>query len=51
MATFHGPQVAQMNEKLVSGSFLDLTLMQHLHDENLELRKMRACLEVDPPRA
>jgi hypothetical protein len=32
-------------------SFLDLTLMQHPHDEEPELREMRIRLEIDPPRA
>ncbi len=40
-----------MNEKLPSKSFLDLTLTQYPHDENLELQKVHAHLEVEPPRA
>jgi hypothetical protein len=40
-----------MNEKSTSESSLDLTLTQHLRDENPALRKVRARLEVDPPRA
>jgi hypothetical protein len=48
MATFYGPQAAQVNKKPVSELFLDLMLMQHPCDENLELREMCTRLEVDP---
>jgi hypothetical protein len=40
-----------VNEELLSESFLDLTLMQHPHDEDPKLRKVRSCLEVEPPQA
>jgi len=50
MATSYGPQVAQMNEKLPSESFLDLTLTQHSHDENPELWEVHAHFEIEPPR-
>jgi hypothetical protein len=51
MATSYGPQDAQTNEELAPESFLDLTLTQHLRDEEPESRAVRACLEVNPPRA
>jgi hypothetical protein len=47
----YGPQVAQANEEPPSESSLDLTLTQHLCDEKLEPREVRARLEVEPPRA
>jgi hypothetical protein len=34
MATSYGPQVVQMNEELALESSLDLTLTQHLRDED-----------------
>jgi hypothetical protein len=37
-----------VNEKLPLGPFLDLTLMQHLHDENHELQKVHVHLIVEP---
>jgi hypothetical protein len=51
MATSYGPQDAQANEELAPESFLDLTLTQHLRDEEPESRAVRACLKVNPPRA
>ncbi len=48
---FYGPQVAQANEESPSESSLDLTLTQHLRDEELEPREVRARFEVEPPRA
>ncbi len=51
MVTSYGPQAAQANEELPPESFLDLTLTQHPHDEEPEPREVRACLEVEPPRA
>jgi hypothetical protein len=36
MATSYEPQVAQVNEKLLSESFINLTLTQHPHDEDPE---------------
>jgi hypothetical protein len=50
MATYYGPQVAQVNEESASKSFLDLTLTQHPCDEDLESWEVRIHLEVDPPR-
>ncbi len=51
MVTSHGPEVAQANEEPPPESSLDLTLTQHFRDEELEIRAVRACLEVEPPRA
>jgi hypothetical protein len=51
MVTSYGPQAAQANEELPSESYLDLTLTQHLRDEEPEPREMRARLEVEPSRA
>ncbi len=50
VAMSYGPQVMQTNEELTLELFLDLTLIQHLHDEEFELRKVRAHLEVNPPQ-
>ncbi len=49
--TSYGPQAAQVNEEPPPESSLDLTLTQHLHDEEPEPREVRARLEVEPPRA
>jgi hypothetical protein len=51
MATSYEPQAAQVNEKMASETYLDLTLTQHPCDEDPESRKVHARLEVDPPRA
>jgi hypothetical protein len=51
MATFYGPQATQMNEESALESFLDLTLTQHPHDEDLAPREVRACFEVNLLRA
>jgi len=51
MVTSYGPQAAQANEEPTSESSLDLTLTQHPCDEELEPRKGRVRLEVEPPRA
>jgi len=51
MVTSYGPQAAQANEESPSESSLDLTLTQHLCDEEPEPREVRARLEVEPPRA
>ncbi len=51
MVTSCGPQTTQMNEESVSQSSLDLTLMQHLRDEDPAPRKVRARLEIDPFQA
>jgi hypothetical protein len=45
------PQAAQANEEPPPKSSLDLTLTQHLRDEEPEPREVRARLEVEPPRA
>jgi len=50
MVTSYRPQAAQVNEKSPPESSLDLTLTQHLRDEEPKLRKVHACLEVKPPR-
>jgi len=49
--TSYGPRAAQANEEPLSESSLDLTLTQHPRDEKLELQKVHARLEVEPPRA
>jgi hypothetical protein len=49
--TSYEPQAAQTNEKSPSKSSLDLTLTQHPRDEELKPRKVRVCLEVEPPLA
>jgi len=51
MATSYGLQAVQTNEEPAPESSLDLTLMQHLHDEKFESQEVHAHLEVDPPRA
>jgi hypothetical protein len=51
MVISYGPQVAQVNEEPALESSLDLMLMQHLRDENLEPREVCVRLEVDPLRA
>ncbi len=51
MVTSYESQAAQANEELPLESSLDLTLTQHLCDEELEPRKVRARLKVEPPRA
>jgi len=51
MVSSYGPQAAQANEEPPPESSLDLTLTQHPRDEELELREVRARLEVEPPRA
>jgi hypothetical protein len=45
--TFYKPQIAQMIEELPLESSLDLTLIQHLHDENPKLQKVHYCLEIE----
>jgi len=49
--TSYEPQSAQANEELPLESSLDLTLTQHLRDEEFEPRKVRVRLEVEPLRA
>jgi hypothetical protein len=48
MVTSYGPKAAQANEELPPESFLDLTLTQHLRDEEPELREVQARFEVEP---
>jgi hypothetical protein len=50
-ATSYEPQAVHANEEPPSESSLDLTLTQHPRDEEPEPREVRACLEVEPPRA
>ncbi len=49
MATSYELQVAQVKEELASKSSLDLTLTQHLYDEDPKLWEVCAHLEIDPP--
>jgi len=51
MAITYEPQATQVNEEPPLRSSLDLTLTQHPHDEDHELRKMHIRLEVEPLRA
>jgi hypothetical protein len=51
MVSSYGRQAAQANEEPPPESSLDLTLTQHPRDEKPKLRKVRARLEVEPPRA
>jgi len=51
MVTSYGSQAAQANEELPLESSLDLTLTQHLRDEEPEPREVRARFEVELPRA
>jgi hypothetical protein len=51
MVSSYEPQTAQANEESPPKLSLDLTLTQHPRDEEPELRKVRAHLEVEPPRA
>jgi hypothetical protein len=51
MVISYGSQVAQTNEEPPLESSLDLTLMQHPRDEELELQEVRTRLEVEPSRA
>jgi hypothetical protein len=50
MTTFYGPQITQVKEELLRESSLDWTLMQHLHDEDLEPREVCPRLKVEPLR-
>jgi hypothetical protein len=51
MVASYGPQAAQANEEPPPETSLDLTLTQHLRDEEPAPREVRARLEVEPPRA
>jgi hypothetical protein len=51
MATSYEPRAAQINEELALESSLDLTLMQHLRDENLGPWELHVCFDVDPLQA
>jgi hypothetical protein len=48
MVTSHGPQIAQMNEESTPESSLNLTLMQHLRDENPERERCTLVLKSIP---
>jgi hypothetical protein len=48
IVTSYAPQAAQANEEPPSESSLDLTLTQHLRDEELELQEVRVRFEVKP---
>jgi len=50
MATSYEPQVAQANKEPTLELSLNLTLTQHLRDEEPELREVRARFEVDSSR-
>jgi hypothetical protein len=49
MTTSYEPQVAQVNEKPPRESYLDLMLMQHLHDEDPKPWKVHPCFEIKLP--
>jgi len=48
IVTSYGPQAAQANEEPPSESSLDLTLTQHLRDEEFELQEVHVRFEVKP---
>jgi hypothetical protein len=48
MTTSYEPQTAQVNEKPPPESSLDLTLIQHLHDEILNYKKCAFILKLNP---
>jgi hypothetical protein len=48
MATLYEPQVAQMNEESVLESYLDLTLIHHFRDEDLNCKKWALVLKLIP---
>jgi len=49
--TSYGLQTTQANEEPPLELSLDLTLTQHPCDEEPKPREVRACFEVEPPRA
>jgi hypothetical protein len=51
MVTSYEPQAVEANEKPFPKSSLNLTLTQHLRDEEPEPWEVHARLEVEPPRA
>jgi hypothetical protein len=51
MVSSYEPQATQANEEPPPESSLDLTLTQHLRDEEPEFREVHARLEVEPLRA
>jgi hypothetical protein len=51
IVTSYGPQATQANEEPPPESSLDLTLTQHPHDEEPEIREVCTHLEVEPPWA
>jgi hypothetical protein len=48
MAMSYGPQAAQVNEELPPKSSLNLTLMQHPRDEDLEPQECTFVLKLNP---
>jgi hypothetical protein len=50
MVASYRPQATQANEEPLPETSLDLTLTQHLHDEEPEPRKVCIRLEVEPLR-
>jgi hypothetical protein len=50
MATSYRPQATQVNEESPPKSFVDLTLTQHLHNEDPKPQEVCAHLEVEPSR-
>ncbi len=50
-ATSCGSQITQVNEELLLESYLDLTLTQHLPNEDPEFREVHVRREVEPFRA
>jgi hypothetical protein len=51
MAMSYELQIIQVNEKLPPKSSLDLTLTQHLRDENPKPQEVRACFAIKPFQA
>jgi hypothetical protein len=51
MAMSYKPQIAQVNEQPTPELFLNLTLTQHLHDENPKQQEMHTRFEVNPLQA
>jgi hypothetical protein len=48
MAMFYGLQATQMNEELLSESFIYLTLTQHPYDEDPKPQEVHDRLKVKP---
>jgi hypothetical protein len=51
MTMSYGLQATQVNGEPPPESSLDLTLTQHLHDEDPKPREVHVCLEIEPLRA